>query len=603
MTAALGIIGFPLFAFFLLLGFGKNLRVQLISLIGVAGIAFSLFSSIILWQGSLPIYQHLWNLLPAGLVSDGSIDLALKFDSLSMTMTLVVTFVSTLIAIYSSEYMQKEPGLARFFASMNLFVFFMLLLVLADNLWLLFIGWEGVGLASYMLIGFFYREPKAVSAAMKAFLTTRVGDVFLLFGIFCALAAFGTLNIEDMASMADSGSTLITITGLCLLLGACGKSAQLPLHTWLADAMWGPTPVSALIHAATMVAAGVYLLVRMSFLVVLSPFAQIAIMILGLATLIMAGLCALVQTDMKRVLAFSTMSQLGYMFLAVGALSFQSAIFHLTTHAFFKALLFLSAGIIGHSLHTYDLNQMGGLRKSFPAVFGFFLIGLASLMGLPLLGAGFFSKEWILNDIAQVPTIGTYLFVGAVFGTLLTALYSARMLKMAFFGHLKKPIHDISGIFMYATLFVLALFSLFIGWLETPHFLASIHLVSDFLSSSVPKNSSLSGDLLWLIPSLVTVLGILIAFGQKKGQKEHGFIKNGFGFDSLYQAILLRPYDAISQFLKPDHIKESYDLIAGGLQNICAKFSKVHTGRLQHYLPFMMFAMVALSSIMVLSCY
>lgn len=603
---AASIIGFPLLAFFLLLAF--NLRPALISLIGVGGIFLSCCASITCWfSRSLPYRQILWQFLPAGVLK-APINFALMIDSLSLTMALVVTFVSMLIAIYSTEYMSKEPGIRRFFASINLFVAFMLILVLADSLWLLFIGWEGVGIASYLLIGFFYREPKAVSAAMKAFLTTRVGDVFLLFGIFFALVAFSTLDIQSMKSVAESlpeGSTLITITALCLLFGAAGKSAQVPLQTWLADAMWGPTPVSALIHAATMVTAGVYLLVRMSFLVELSPIAQMSIMLVGLFTLIMAGIAALVQTDMKRVLAYSTMSQIGYMFLAVGALAFQAAIFHLVTHAFFKALLFLSAGIIGHALHTYDLHAMGGLRKAMPKVFWFFMIGSVSLMGLPLLGAGFFSKEWILNDVQHVSEVGPYLFYLAILGTFLTGLYTTRMLSLAFFGKLKKPVEDHAKFSMYGSVAILALFSLIIGWLEAP-FISS-HLMSDFLSTSVKNHEVASNHLLWIWPTIVSLLGAALALSLLKKRPAKSafqvFLKNGFGFEWLIQNILINPYVKLAAYLEFDPLKTLYGYLSFSIEFLFGKIASLHTGKLSHYLPFMMVALAALSSVMVLSCY
>ncbi len=604
MAIALSIVGFPILSFLLLLFFNKKLG-SLIGLIGIGGIFFSFIATLFLWlTTSLPFDQHLWQFLPAHVIFQNSIDFGLRIDSLSLTMALMVSFVSTLIAIYSFEYMKNEQGYARFFAGINLFVFFMLLLVLADSLWLLFIGWEGVGLASYLLIGFFYREPQAVSAAMKAFLTTRVGDVFLVFAMFLAAGIFGTLHIESMFTLSKNmpGSELITIMCLCLTLAACGKSAQLPLQTWLADAMWGPTPVSALIHAATMVTAGVYLLVRMSFLVVLSPVAQVSIMGIGLATLIMAGLCALVQSDMKRVLAYSTMSQIGYMFLAVGALSFQAAIFHLVTHAFFKALLFLSAGIIGHAVHSYDLFQMGGLKKSMPKVFWLFLIGSASLMGLPLLGAGFFSKEWILNDIISAPN-GTFLFSAAVFGTFLTALYTVRMLKLAFFGASKKVASDHAGLFMYGSVFVLAFFSLSIGFLQTPHFLGGFHFVSDFLRSSVPALESHHPEFLWLVPTFMAFFGAIIAARIKNIQKGDGFLKNGFGFNQTYQNLLVDPFKKLAEVLAFDVVKKSYGLVSFSLDKIFSTVALVHTGKLSHYMSFMIFAMVALSSIMVISCY
>ncbi len=615
-SIATGIIGFPILSCMLLLLFSNKMSRGLMRLVGVGGIVLSFAATLALWftADGLPYKQVLWHFLPSGMVLDDDLYLGLVFDSLSLTMTVVVTLVSSLIAIYSSEYMAHEDGFGRFFAGINLFVAFMLLLVLGDSLWLLFIGWEGVGLASYLLIGFFHREPKAVAAAMKAFLTTRVGDVFLLFAIFCAVFAFGTLDIASMSALAQAnfpeGGAIITAISLLLLGGAVGKSAQLPLQTWLADAMWGPTPVSALIHAATMVTAGVYLLVRMSFLIVLSPTAQMAIMMVGLATLIMAGFAALAQTDMKRVLAYSTMSQIGYMFLAVGALSFQAAIFHLVTHAFFKALLFLSAGVIGHALHSYDMPSMGGLRTSFPFVFWCFIIGGTSLMGLPLVSSGFFSKEWILNDVASVPEIGTTLFYAAAFGTFLTALYTCRMIALVFFGTAKQAVHDHAGLRMYSTLVVLAIFSVSIGWLETPHFLGEIHVVSNFLNAVVPRSVDGEHGLLWLIPTIAAFIGAALGFARYRKASAMTFgkpspwvalVKSGFGLDDLSMNVLVKPYQRVAIVLQPDFIKTSYTQCIHTVERLFDVVARMHTGRLSHYLSFMMVAMVALASIMVFS--
>jgi NADH-quinone oxidoreductase subunit L len=595
MSIAISIIGFPLSAFLLLL-FGKNFSKTLIALIGIFGILLSFFSVAISWF-FLPFSQILYKFLDGFFINP--LEFGLKFDSLSVTMASIVTFVSSLIAIYSAEYMSHENGYRRFFACINLFVFFMLLLVLADNLWLLFIGWEGVGLASYLLIGFFYREPQAVKAATKAFLTTRVGDVFLLFATFLCAIHFGTLNIETIKILAQN-NYFITPICLCLLVGATGKSAQLPLQTWLADAMWGPTPVSALIHAATMVTAGVYLLVRMSFLIILSPIAQLAIMSVGIITLLMAGVIALFQTDIKRVLAYSTMSQIGFMFLAVGTLSFQAAIFHLATHAFFKALLFLSAGIIGHALHTYDLNSMSNLRKDLPQVFWFFIIGSFSLMGLPLF-SGFFSKEFIINGL----TPNSFVFYGAILGTFLTGLYTVRMLVLAFYKTSKKTHFDHSGSFMYVPCFILAFFSIFLGWLETPPFLGHIKLFGDFLSRSISNQDNTQNNLLWLIPTISALCGGCIAFVVYK--KPVGsvsainlYIKTGV-FDSIYQAILIKPFKILAKALGPDYIKSSYKLIKNLIIGIFALVRYFHTERFSHNLSFMMMAFVALASIAVLS--
>lgn len=617
MPFAFSIIACPLIAFSLLLLFSTRMSKGVISALGVGGIALSCAATIAVWLATDHAAQQisLWEIFPAGVVFDTSLHFGFMIDSLSLTMALVVTVVSSLIALYSTEYMAHEEGFGRFFAAVNLFVAFMLVLVLADSLWLLFLGWEGVGLASYLLIGFFHKEPKAVLAAMKAFITTRIGDVFLLFGMLLCVKIFATVDIAMLADLskahAPDESSLITIACLCLLGGAVGKSAQLPLQTWLADAMWGPTPVSALIHAATMVTAGVYLLVRMSFLIVLSTTAQSAIMIVGLATLLMAGIAALYQTDMKRVLAYSTMSQIGYMFLAVGALAYQAAIFHLVTHAFFKALLFLSAGVIGHAVHHYDLTKMGGLRKSFPTVFIFFLIGGTSLMGLPFVSAGFFSKEWILNDIVAVPEIGTTLFYAASLGTFLTALYTARMIALTFFGDAKKALHDHAGLAMYGPLLVLAVFSVGIGWLQTPHFLGEVHRMSDFLASSVPTNPAHDSGLLWLIPTCLALLGGAIACmrymsvrGIKAAKARNAWIhfaRSGLGFDAFYMNVVVEPFKRAALFLEPDFVSSLYGQLVQNFQSFFEQMAKMHTGRLAHYVSFMMVAMVALASVMVLS--
>jgi NADH-quinone oxidoreductase subunit L len=325
----------------------------------------------------------------------------LYLDALSMVMALVVTGVSFLIHLYSAQYMADDEGFRRFFAYMNLFVASMCVLVLADNLLLLYLGWEGVGLCSYLLIGFWYRDPVNGIAAQKAFIVTRVGDVAMLIGLFVLFTSLGTLDIQTLMQRASTqwsgGSPLAVAAAALLLVGAVGKSAQLPLQTWLPDAMAGPTPVSALIHAATMVTAGVYLIARTHVLYTLAPPVQLAVAVVGALTLLLGGFSALAQNDLKRVLAYSTISQIGYMFLALGVGAWSAAIFHLMAHAFFKALLFLSAGVVIMALNEeHDIHKMGGLRKKLPAAFWTFLIGSASLAALPLITAGFFSKDLIL---------------------------------------------------------------------------------------------------------------------------------------------------------------------------------------------------------------
>ena len=342
--------------------------------------------------------QTLWQWMST---ENFSVSVSLRVDALSMVFVFIITFVGALIHIYSTAFMRHDRDYARFFASMNLFVCAMLLLVMADNLVLMYLGWEGVGLCSYLLIGFWYETPANCQAANKAFYITRIGDTAMAIGLFLLFKELGTLNIPDILEQSpkhfgDNPSN-ITLIALLLLAGGMGKSAQLPLQTWLPDAMAGPSPVSALIHAATMVTAGVYLIARMHVVFQLSPMAMDVTAVVGAVTLFVAGFSAMVQTDIKRILAYSTISQIGYMFLALGIGAWSAAIFHFFTHAFFKALLFLAAGAVIESLHhEHNIFKMGGLKNKMPVVFRCFLAGAAALAALPLITAGFFSKDPIL---------------------------------------------------------------------------------------------------------------------------------------------------------------------------------------------------------------
>jgi NADH-quinone oxidoreductase subunit L len=361
----------------------------------------------------------------------------LYLDALSLVMMLVITWVGFLIHLYASEYIEEDEGYRCFFVYMNLFVAAMLVLVLAGDLLFLYLGWEGVGLCSYLLIGFWYRDPANGRAARKAFVVTRVGDVAMAIGLFLLFTYLGTLDIQALMARAREnwpvGSGLAIAAAALLLGGAVGKSAQLPLQTWLPDAMAGPTPVSALIHAATMVTAGMYLIARTHVLYSLAPTVQTAVAVIGVMTLLLAGFSALVQTDIKRILAYSTISQIAYMFLALGVGAWTAAIFHFMTHAFFKALLFLSAGAVILSLHEeHDIFKMGGLRKRLPLPFWSFLIGSAALAALPWVTAGFYSKDLILLQTWSSGAVG--LWVLGLLGALLTALYSFRAVFIAFFG-------------------------------------------------------------------------------------------------------------------------------------------------------------------------
>lgn len=370
-------------------------------------------------------------------VGNFHLDFELRIDRLSSILLLVITGIGSLIHLYSIGYMAHDKGVARYFAYLNLFIFFMLLLVLASSLPIMFFGWEGVGLCSYLLIGFWYKDQEKILAGEKAFIMNRIGDLCLLLGMFLLFGQVGTLNFSEINIAIIShphNSTTIMIIALLLLAGATGKSAQLPLHTWLPDAMMGPTPVSALIHAATMVTAGVYLIVRLHPLFLLSPEAMNIVAWVGAATALLAATIAVAQDDIKKVLAYSTISQLGFMFLACGVGAFGAAIFHLVTHAFFKALLFLGAGSVIHSLSgEQDMTKMGNLRQYIPQTFALMLVGSFALSGLPLF-SGFFSKDEILFGAINLPGGSQFLLTVAFLTAFLTAIYTARLLMMTFFG-------------------------------------------------------------------------------------------------------------------------------------------------------------------------
>ena len=404
------------------------------------------------------------------------IDFSFVLDQLSLVMLLVVTGVGFLIHVYSVGYMSDDEGYARYFSYLNLFLFFMTVLVLAGNALVMFVGWEGVGLASYLLIGFYFQKKSAADAGKKAFIVNRIGDFGFLIAMFLLVANFGTLSFTEIATKLgqDPGWTggVVTVIALCLLLGAAGKSAQLPLYIWLPDAMEGPTPVSALIHAATMVTAGVYMVARTHVLFDHSPFALGVVATVGAATALFAATIALVQNDIKRVLAYSTISQLGYMFLGCGVAAYSAAIFHLMTHAFFKALLFLAAGAVIHSLGgEQDLRKMGGLRRKLPVTFAVTTVGVLAIAGIfPF--AGFFSKDAILYAAFNQGIYGKILYTVGIFTALLTAFYMARLWYMAFLGESRSPqghVHE-SPWSMRGPLIVLALLSICGGWIGIERF-------------------------------------------------------------------------------------------------------------------------------------
>jgi len=399
------------------------------------------------------------------------IDFSFVLDQLSLVMLLIVTGVGFLIHVYSVGYMNDDEGYARYFSYLNLFLFFMTVLVLAGNALVMFVGWEGVGLASYLLIGFYFQKKSAAEAGKKAFIVNRIGDFGFLIALFLLVANFGTLTFTEIAAKLgqDPGwnGGVVTVIALCLMLGAAGKSAQLPLYIWLPDAMEGPTPVSALIHAATMVTAGVYMVARTHVLFDHSPFALGVVAVIGASTAIFAATIAVAQNDIKRVLAYSTISQLGYMFLGCGVAAYSAAIFHLVTHAFFKALLFLAAGAVIHSLGgEQDLRKMGGLWKKLPVTFAVTTVGVFAISGFwPF--AGFYSKDAILYAAFLQGTSGKLLWFVGVFTALLTSFYMFRLWYLAFLGEPRGPqghLHE-SPWSMRGPLVILALLSICGGWI------------------------------------------------------------------------------------------------------------------------------------------
>jgi len=508
---------------------------------------------------------------------------ALYIDALSMTMVLIITGVGLLVQLYATEYMSEDDEYQRFFAYMNLFVGAMLVLVLSDNLPLLFLGWEGVGLCSYLLIGFWYRDLLNGRAARKAFIVNRIGDAAMLVGLCLLFTELGTLEIQAILRKATLQWTIgdpLAVAATALLLGgAVGKSAQVPLQVWLPDAMAGPTPVSALIHSATMVTAGVYLIARTHTLFALAPATQTAIVVIGTTTMLFAASSALAQRDIKRVLAYSTISQLGYMFIALGVGATGTAIFHLLTHACFKALLFLVAGALMFSLHhEKDLTNMGGLRRDLPLVFWAAVIGVSSLSGLPFITAGFFSKDQILLQAWISPNGGRWLLTAGLIGTVLTALYSFRVVFLAFFGDKHTEITRAPGWKMTGPMGILAALSLGVGWLgwspragEPSWF---IRLMDTAMPVHQPDSvTEAQAGTVAVLASSAVLLGIgwaylmymqrpasLEAAGKMEAvQAIKQFLLRGWAFNWMYRWTIQKPFRFLTRIARRDFVEVAYD--------------------------------------------
>jgi NADH-quinone oxidoreductase subunit L len=553
--------------------FGSRMSRRMVAILGAGSVVFAAAVTLLIgieFVSSPPpgnaYVQHLWTWMSSGGFQP---EIAFYLDPVSLLMLLVVTFVSFLIHLYSVEYMRDDEGYARFFAYMNLFVASMITLVLGNNLLLLYLGWEGVGLCSFLLIGFWYQEPANVGAASKAFIVTRFGDTAFAVGLFLLFTQLGTLDIQELMHRASvqwrPGSGIAIAAAALLLGGAVGKSAQLPLQTWLPDAMAGPTPTSALIHAATMVTAGVYLIARTHVLFTLAPPVQFAVAIIGTATMLLAAFSALAQRDMKRVLAYSTISQIGYMFLALGLGAWSAAMFHFMTHAFFKALLFLAAGVVIHAVHEQDLFRMGGLRSELRLAFWSFVIGGSALAGMPLITAGFFSKDLILWQSWAGPNGGAWFWVAGMTGALLTSLYTFRLISLAFYGPLQSHVKAASGLAVRISLIVLCALSLVGGYVDTPPHFGGVPALSNFLNSALPPLEEvhigpITETITALSASTVFALGLALAYlfygRQRSLVPAQGYLQQlwfaGWGFDWFYDRLLVRPFQWLTRNIGSD---------------------------------------------------
>ncbi|MBA3366583.1 MAG: NADH-quinone oxidoreductase subunit L [Actinobacteria bacterium] len=545
-------------------------------------------------------------------VGDLDVSLGILVDPLSVLMMLIVTGVGALIVAYSIGYMHGDDEERRFFAYMAFFVFSMLLLVESGNFLILLVGWGLVGLSSYLLIGFHHERPSAIAAAKKAFIMNAAGDAAMALALFLLIVNTGALDYGGVFGQVEqlaSGEWVVNLVALGLLAGAVAKSAQIPLHTWLPDAMEGPTPVSALIHAATMVTAGVFLLVRCHPIFEAAPRIQDLAAGIGAVTLLVAGLIALVQTDIKRVIAYSTMSQIGYMFLGAGLGAYANGMFHLMTHAFFKALLFLAAGIVIHALlGEQDMRKMGGLRRLLPRTWLFFLIGGLALAGMPPL-SGFFSKDSVLASALDAGTYGQILWVAGLIGALLTGIYTFRMIFMVFGGepsafvqeHLHKE-GDAEGPFwMTSTVAVLALLAVVGGWIQIAGLWHPLASFLDPILAVEREHLALREPSGWedLLTSVLAVglglVGIWLAwriYGVRRTEAPAGaglrrVLEQKFFFDEVYDAVFYRPAAGIARmwtrWIEAPLIGGSLRGLAAGTRDAGGRVTQVQTGFLRNY--------------------
>jgi NADH-quinone oxidoreductase subunit L len=603
---------------FLLNGLGRNIWSKKTVATQATGYIFAsfIFSLIAFWnvqeQGAITV--HYFDFINTSTVK---IPFDFRVDALSSLFLLVITGVGTLIHLYSTAYMHEEtaPHYARYFAYLNLFIFSMLLLVLGDNYVIMFIGWEGVGLCSYLLIGYWFTNTTYNNAAKKAFIMNRIGDLGFLLAIFWLIVRLGTVSYGEVLtaeSLAKLSSTDITAITLLLFVGAMGKSAQIPLYTWLPDAMAGPTPVSALIHAATMVTAGIYMITRTNIFYTHSEIAQTVVAIIGISTALLAATIAIKQNDIKKVLAYSTVSQLGYMFLGLGVGAYSGAVFHVITHAFFKALLFLAAGSVIHAMHhEQDIRKMGGLKSKLPITHLTFLIGCIAIAGVPPF-SGFFSKDEILAAAYAKNPI--YWFLGLI-GAAMTAFYMFRLYATTFLGQFRgteaqaSHLHE-SPVSMTIPLIILAVLSAVGGAMGVPEILGGHHWLSHHLSSIIGAEQALhlSHTTEWILMGTsvtIAVIALLIAVGkyskQADGEPQTAlgkFLYNKWLVDELYEKAIVQPLNRFAGFLKDVMEKNVIDGVVNGTGKLVQYGARqtrlMQSGQVGYYILFMVLSIVLL---------
>lgn len=588
---------FPILGLLLLLFFNNQLSEKLITLISITSIILSVCTTAYVVVDfynvqniNFDFNQIIWQWIKLGNLN---IPIALTIDGLSLVMISIITGIGLLIQIYASWYMHGEYSYLRFFAYINLFIASMLMLILANNMLVMYMGWEMVGLCSYLLIGFYHTISKNYIAAMKSFIITRSGDILLALALFFLYNKTGTLNFHELEFIVPTkftnNSMLINLIALMLLGGAIGKSAQFPLYTWLPEAMVGPTPVSALIHSATMVTAGVYLIARMHSLFIMAPTVLFIVGIIGITTALLASCAALVQVNIKKILAYSTISQIGYMFLALGVQAWHAAIFHLMIHAFFKALLFLSAGsVIISCHHEQNIFNMGGLRKSNPFIYICFLVGGAALSALPIITSGFYSKEKIFCYLFDHGHNILILF--GLLGSLLTSMYTFRMIFIIFHGKLQINTKTCSGINHTFPLICLMILSSFIGsWIKLP------------LQGVLPFHveTQHNGKLfIELISGTISIIGVIIA--SVLWIYQHNFIKiivnypigrlihtwwyHAWGIDWIYNKVFTKSYLFITNLISTDPLSKITNIIVILIRKIEFSLKFMENGQLSWYI-------------------